>query len=206
MPVTDIYELDRHRRDLGDIDGLVASIADVGLLQPLVVAPDGRLIAGGRRLAAIRSLGWNEVAVNVADSLTDAAALLRAERDENVVRKSFTASEIASIGAALEATFKPAAEERMTAGVGNPEAPGPQGRAPQVRDEVGQALGVSGKTYERIRTVADDAADEALPEPQREAARETLDALDAGAPVRPTVDEYKRGTQTHVRHPRDLSS
>ncbi|SRR6266851_5612839 len=31
----------RHRRDLGDIDGLAASIADIGLLQPVVIMPDG---------------------------------------------------------------------------------------------------------------------------------------------------------------------
>jgi hypothetical protein len=41
-----------HRRDLGDIDGLAASIAELRLLHPVVVRPDGRLIAGERRLAA----------------------------------------------------------------------------------------------------------------------------------------------------------
>jgi excisionase family DNA binding protein len=47
-----------HRRDLGDIEGLAASIAALGLLHPIVVRPDGRLIAGKRRLRAAKLLGW----------------------------------------------------------------------------------------------------------------------------------------------------
>jgi ParB family chromosome partitioning protein len=39
----------RHRRDLGDIDGLAASIHDVGLLHLIVINSNGILVA---------SLGW----------------------------------------------------------------------------------------------------------------------------------------------------
>ena len=56
---------ERHRKELGDIDGLAASIADVGLLHPIVVKSDGTLIAGERRLAAIKQLGWTEVPVTI---------------------------------------------------------------------------------------------------------------------------------------------
>ena len=38
----------RHRRDLGDIEGLAASIAEVGLLHPVVITPGNVLIAGER--------------------------------------------------------------------------------------------------------------------------------------------------------------
>jgi hypothetical protein len=38
----------RHRRELGDIGRLAASIAAIGLLHPIVVTPDGTLIAGQR--------------------------------------------------------------------------------------------------------------------------------------------------------------
>ena len=47
----------RHRKDLGDLDGLKASIAEHGLLQPLTVTDQGALICGARRLAAIKALG-----------------------------------------------------------------------------------------------------------------------------------------------------
>jgi ParB-like chromosome segregation protein Spo0J len=58
----------RHRRDMGDIDALARSIADVGLLHPVVVRPDGMLIAGARRIAACRRLGWSKVPVRIMET------------------------------------------------------------------------------------------------------------------------------------------
>jgi len=40
MKVSDIKVGERCRKDLGDIAGLARSIADVGLLHPVVVSPD----------------------------------------------------------------------------------------------------------------------------------------------------------------------
>jgi ParB-like chromosome segregation protein Spo0J len=51
MAIADIKVGKRHRRDLGDIAALAESIKAVGLLHPIVVQPDGKLIAGARRLA-----------------------------------------------------------------------------------------------------------------------------------------------------------
>ena len=64
----------RLRRDMGDLDGLANSIREFGLIQPLVLAtgwsePDEvgtkceviKLVAGGRRLAAVKRLGWTEL-------------------------------------------------------------------------------------------------------------------------------------------------
>ena len=52
MPISAIILGNRHRRDMGDIEGLAANIADLGLLHPIVVRPDGQWIAGERRLHA----------------------------------------------------------------------------------------------------------------------------------------------------------
>lgn len=41
-------------RQLGDINELAASIDRDGLLQPITITPDGVLVCGVRRLAAIR--------------------------------------------------------------------------------------------------------------------------------------------------------
>src|SRR5690348_356793 len=87
----------RHRRQIGDVRSLAASIARVGLLHPVVVDSTGRLVAGARRLAAVRSLGWRDVPVRIIRNLSDAAAALRAERDENTERKAFLPSELVSI-------------------------------------------------------------------------------------------------------------
>lgn len=65
MPLADIKVGKRHRRDLGDIDQLAESIEDIGLLNPITVNEDGLLMAGARRLAACKVLGWATVPVTV---------------------------------------------------------------------------------------------------------------------------------------------
>ncbi|WP_405428883.1 ParB N-terminal domain-containing protein [Streptomyces erythrochromogenes] len=94
MPVADIRVGVRDRADLGDLAVLQASITAIGLLHPVVVTEAGDLVAGGRRLAAVRGLGWESVPVTVV-SFTTAAEVLRAEEDENTCRKPLTAYEAA---------------------------------------------------------------------------------------------------------------
>ncbi len=50
LPVDKIQIGTRHRREMGDIASLAGSRGELGLLQPVVVRPDGHLIAGERRL------------------------------------------------------------------------------------------------------------------------------------------------------------
>lgn len=88
----------RHRKDMGDIAGLAASIAEIGLLHPIVVRADGTLIAGERRLEACKQLGWVDVSVNV----VDIDEVVRGELAENAERKDFLPSEIDAIRKALE--------------------------------------------------------------------------------------------------------
>src|SRR6516225_3958994 len=103
---------ERHRRDLGDIAALAESIRTVGLLHPPVVRSDGALVAGARRLAACRLLGWTEVPVHT----IDLEQIVRGEFAENAHRKDFLPSEIASIMRELEPVEKAAAAQRMTLG------------------------------------------------------------------------------------------
>ena len=65
VPIGDILIGKRHRSDMGDIESLAESIDAVGLLHPIVVTPDNKLIAGKRRLEACRHLGWTEVPATV---------------------------------------------------------------------------------------------------------------------------------------------
>ncbi|WP_197030353.1 ParB N-terminal domain-containing protein [Phyllobacterium sp. UNC302MFCol5.2] len=65
LPVDAIIVGPRIRNDLGDIDSLAASIATIGLLHPIVISPDGRLIAGERRLRACKKLGLADIPVRV---------------------------------------------------------------------------------------------------------------------------------------------
>lgn len=58
----------RFRKDLGDIDALARSINEIGLLHPIVITPDGELLAGQRRLEACKKLGWGEVPVRIIET------------------------------------------------------------------------------------------------------------------------------------------
>jgi N6-adenosine-specific RNA methylase IME4/ParB-like chromosome segregation protein Spo0J len=146
----------RHRKDMGDIGALAANIADVGLLHPVVVTRDLRLIAGERRLRAFQRLGRTRVPVRV----VPLDEIVRGEFSENAHRKDFLPSEIDAIRRALMPQEKAAAKERQVAGLKR------GGERPVVenfhdggktRDKIGAFAGVSGKTVEKIAAVMDAA-------------------------------------------------
>jgi ParB/RepB/Spo0J family partition protein len=111
IPIDAVLVGGRIRRDLGDIDELARTIAEDGLLHSIVVRPDGLLIAGHRRLAACKKLGWENIPVRV----VDLEQIARGEFAENAYRKGFLPSESYEIWRALEPIERAAAEERQRA-------------------------------------------------------------------------------------------
>jgi len=68
IPVGEIKCGRRTRKDMGDVEALAESIRDIGLLHPIVVSPDRRLLAGRRRLEAVKNhLKWETVPVTIAE-------------------------------------------------------------------------------------------------------------------------------------------
>lgn len=90
--VNDIKVEERIRKDFGDIEELAADIKENGLINPLLLTPDLHLIAGERRLRALKHLGVEETEANVM-TVSDAFHKLRLEISENENRKGFTFSE-----------------------------------------------------------------------------------------------------------------
>jgi ParB family chromosome partitioning protein len=167
--IADIKLGTRHRKDMGDLDALASSLAELGMLQPVGITPDKTLVFGERRMSAAKLLGWTQVPALVFDSLTDAVAAIKAERDENRCWKEMTPSEYVELGRALEAIERAEAEKRMKSGaMVDPVDPSPQGSTGKTRDKVVEALGISGKTYERAKTVVEEAP-------------ELVEAMDSGA-------------------------
>lgn len=182
---------DRARKDLGDLSELAESMRTLGLLQPILVRPDGpgwEVVAGHRRLAAAQSLGWDQIFCVSATDLGDAVALLRAERDENTCRKDFTPSEAVALGLRLEELERPKAEERKASTqakpgegkVGAGKLPGPETR---VRDVVAPAVGMKPRSYEKARQVVKTANDPDETPEVREAAAEAVAEMDATGKV-----------------------
>lgn len=94
---------------MGDIPALATNIAEIGLLHPLPVKPDGELIAGARRLAACKLLEWTEIPVHV----VDIDATVKGEYAENEYRKPFLPSEAVAIKRVMEPLEKAEAKKRQ---------------------------------------------------------------------------------------------
>lgn len=89
IPIDDIVVGDRLREDYGDIDGLANSIMEHGLFHPLTVDADSNLVAGERRLRALKQLGFLEVEVRRWNTLTELERR-ELELEENIRRKDLT--------------------------------------------------------------------------------------------------------------------
>jgi len=151
MRIEDISIGERYRKDLGDIGGLAKSIQEIGLLHPVVVTSNGQLVAGQRRLAAARQLGWEAIPARV----VDLKSIVRGEYDENAIRKDFLASEIEAIREAIAPLV--ATPEGRPAKTSENFASKTPGRT---SDKIGAFAGVSGRTIEKISVVMKAAKDE----------------------------------------------
>jgi N6-adenosine-specific RNA methylase IME4 len=158
FPIDSIIIGERHRRDLGDIEGFAARIARLGvLLQPIGVRPDGRLIWGERRLRACQLLGWTEIPARIIDTVS----IAEGEAAENLDRKDFTPSELVAIGRDVERIEREQAQKRQGSRTDLVESCH-EVEFGKTRDKIAERLGISGRTYEKAKAVVDAA--EAEPE------------------------------------------
>lgn len=197
IPIESIQVIGRHRYALGNLRELADSIDDVGLLNPITLTRDSRLIAGQRRLEACRLLRWVEVPVRFVDSLDDAAKLLRAERDENTCRKDMLPSEKAALGEALLSIEAQRAKERQLNGLkqnrsGEVSLTESEMSYGQARDAVGAALGMSGRVYGDLRGAYTLATDPDVPEAERELAKTALGRMDSGTGIQSAAEDMRR--------------
>lgn len=96
IDVASITVEERFREDYGDIQSLADSIKQEGLLHPVVIDESHRLLAGGRRLQAVKLLGWEKVHCHYIYELDDVARR-RIELAENIHRKEITWQEKAKL-------------------------------------------------------------------------------------------------------------
>jgi SAM-dependent methyltransferase len=90
--------------DSAKVAELAASIAELGLLQPIGIRPDGTLVYGYHRLEACKQLGWTEIPAVVVDG-DDLRAEL-AEISENLIRNELTLLERAEHLARMRAVYE----------------------------------------------------------------------------------------------------
>lgn len=118
VPVDQIVVKKRIRKDLGDIDALVDSLRRFGLMNPILVNKKFVLIAGGRRLHAAKTLGWqtiNAVVIDADDELTR----LEYEIEENLQRREFNDEESSQAWARLYTLRNPGFFRRLWQAISN---------------------------------------------------------------------------------------
>ena len=160
LPIDSIIVGERHRRNLGDIASLAASIAEVGLLQPIAVTFDGHLIAGERRLRAVELLGWKTIPYTLIPINLD--QIVRGEFAENTCRKDFTLSEAVAIKRVLEPLERAAAKERQGARTDKHPGKLPTSSKGRAADKAAKATGMARRTLKKAEAIVDAA--EAEPE------------------------------------------
>lgn len=153
----------RHRPlDEAKVEALMESIERVGLLQPIVVTPDHRLVAGHHRLEAVRRLDRLDIECRLYD-FHDALLLELGEIDENLIRAELTTLE-RSQHLARRVVILAELGQRAKAG-DNQYTSGPETVSGPLKttEDLGREMGLTGRTvrnYERIGTqVAPEAQD-----------------------------------------------
>lgn len=94
VPLSKINVGDRARKDLGDIKDLADSIEEKGLVQPITIDQNYKLVAGERRLRAHELLKKPTIECIIRKT-TDTIDLKEVEMIENIQRKDMTWQEIA---------------------------------------------------------------------------------------------------------------
>src|SRR5271157_1287780 len=130
------------------------SIQEHGQISPIgVQKSDSSLIYGGRRLQAMKELGYEKILAYLQDY--DEFDRLLVEYDENYVRKSFTPSESVEVKRRIEPKLKAQAKQRQKQGGsrGGKKAGARTVKAIKVRDLVSDKLGISHITLARAEEI-----------------------------------------------------
>ena len=166
ISIDQIVAGDRYRKNLGDLEPLKASITELGLLHPVVIDGERRLLVGGRRLEACKQLGMLTIPAVTAASLSDLRQRVMAEKDENVCRERFKPSEMVALGKVIEDFHRPIAEEAEKKSPGRPKKgrqtlptiSKPQDDSRRTSSVAASACGVSRETYRKAAEVVQAAA------------------------------------------------
>lgn len=119
LKLSDIVVEGRFREDLGNLDELIESIREKGIIQPISVSSDMRLLAGGRRFAACQALELPTIPALIRENV-DELDSKEVELFENIHRKDFSWQERVKLTAAIDALYKardPEWSGRKTAGL-----------------------------------------------------------------------------------------
>lgn len=166
IPINQISTFDRVRQaSRKQVDALIASIGEVGLLNPVTVAAtEGgfALVAGMHRLEACRALGWEAVPAIVLD-LNEQQRII-AECDENLCASSLTAAERAEFTRRRKAAYEALHPETVNGSNQHTRVRqvGEGSEAPRFTADTAASTGQSERAIQRDAERGEKVCDEAL--------------------------------------------
>jgi ParB-like chromosome segregation protein Spo0J len=192
--IADIKIGNRFRKDMGEIDGLAASIDETGLLQPIGITPDHQLVFGLRRLLAYRNILGKET---ILARIVPMESLFLGEILENTMRKEYTLTERVAIADALR-SFRHGGDRRSD-----------QARTCDVEtltvDQAAKRAGLGGKdTYLRAKDVTTHGVPELVQ--AMESHKLSIAAASEIAKLSPDdqLESVRRGKRAIARDPHDF--
>ena len=154
LPVERLQHHPISQQIYGQADGndLANSIAEHGVLEPLVVTCDNFVLSGHRRLAACRTIGLAEVPVVIVDPADDTAAidLLLAANAQRIKTNEQLARE-----ASARMKIEKEKARRRQAEAGSSKLPAKSPEAGDSRAVVGKQMGVGPKKIDQFVKVVD---------------------------------------------------
>ena len=130
-------------RKLGNLKELKKSIEEIGLICPLAIDENGKMLAGRRRFKALMELGWEEVPCVVYPAGDDALAL-RVTIDENQRHKPYTEPEAAAFVKQYDEVMRKRAEKELLLADNKKSEPKPAHRPKEAwtQEKPAEALGI----------------------------------------------------------------
>ena len=178
VPCNAIHVGDRHRKDLGDLEVLAASIATDGLLQPIGITEDNILVFGERRLRAYQDVLRRDL---IPARVVHVRSITAGEYAENELRKDFTPSERVAIGNALEEEIGSRQGERTDMEL--PQYIAEVEPGVETREFAAKKAGFGNRTtYEQAKRVVERAVDEVIAQMDSEELSVNAAALIADQP------------------------
>jgi ParB-like chromosome segregation protein Spo0J len=127
-------------QDLGDLE---QSLESNGLLEPIAITKDNKVISGHRRLAAMKNLGWTECEIRFIEPENELISLI--EFNKHRIK---TASDILNEARFLEVELK------KVVGRGRSAAKKRQGKRIKVVEEVASRLGLGTTRLKQLQSIS----------------------------------------------------
>jgi ParB family chromosome partitioning protein len=144
--------------DESKVRELADSIREIGLLNPVSVTPDKRLIAGAHRLEAVKLLGETTINANIVEG--DDLHWELAEIDENLVRNELDSIAIGELAIRRDEILE-ALGMRATVGQGRPAKNGDNLTPLKTTTAIAKEIGVGERTLQRYKQLARNLVPEA---------------------------------------------